>query len=341
MKRLIKFILWPASVIFYIVVFVRNFLFDKQILKSVSPKVPSIGIGNITVGGTGKTPMVMWLIEELQAVFKICMISRGYGRHSKGLLEVDINVSAQMAGDEPLLVKTTFPKTRVIVSESRTKVLDLINSERSQPDILIFDDVFQHRHVKPALLVLLCDFNRPIQNDSILPMGRLREPISAIKRARIIIITKCPSDLSENEALKIKHSLKTNSSQKVLFATQEYGKPMPVGSINTKNTPLNFYAFSGIASPAVFETAAKQKLNITGTSRYKDHSEYSLNDLSSLVFKAKQTHAEALLTTTKDAIKIKSILNHSSLDCWTLPVKPLFLFDGEAIFLSAVREILL
>lgn len=323
------------------VVEIRNFLFDKKILKSVTPKIPSIGIGNITVGGTGKTPMVMWLIEELHAVFKICVISRGYGRNTKGLLEVEVNSPAKMVGDEPLLIKSTFPKTRVIVSEKRLKAVNMIDNERSQPDLLIFDDAFQHRYVKPSMMVLLCDYNRPVSRDFVLPAGRLREPLSGISRAQIIIITKCPEDLSEKEAQKILSTFKTNTNQKVLFTTQVYGKPMPVGTVNSKNVPLNFYAFSGIASPSGFESAAKSKLKITGSIRYKDHSEFTLNDLSSIVFKAKQTHAEALLTTTKDAIKIRSILTHSSLDCWTLPVKPMFLFDGESTFLSAVREILL
>ena len=198
---MLKIFLYPLSALYGIVIFVRNLLYDWDILKSKEFDVPVISVGNITVGGTGKTPHVEHLIGLLREKFDVVTLSRGYKRKTSGFRIVEVLSKASEVGDEPLQIKGKFPDTTVAVSESRVKgvgnILGLAGEK--SPDVIILDDAFQHRKIYRGINILLIDYNRPVTADKLLPVGRLRESAGQIRRANIIIFTKCP----ENEVTPI------------------------------------------------------------------------------------------------------------------------------------------
>ena len=189
----------PLSWLYGIGVKLRNWCFEAGILKSRSFDVPVISVGNITVGGTGKTPHVEYLIELLQQKFHVAVLSRGYKRKSKGFIKADANSSVHDIGDEPFQMKQKYPGITVAVDKDRCHGIDLLTSNDKHLDAILLDDAFQHRYVKPGINILLVDYHRLIIYDKLLPAGRLREPLSGKNRADIVIVTKCPKDLKPME----------------------------------------------------------------------------------------------------------------------------------------------
>ena len=188
-----KFFLYIFSLVYGMVVNIRNTLFNLNILRAREFEVPVISVGNITVGGTGKTPHTEHLIALLSKKFDIAVLSRGYKRKSKGFLVVETDSFIRQSGDEPLQIKRKFPGIMVAVDENRVRGIEkILEISEKRPDVIILDDAFQHRYVTPSINILLIDFTRMITEDDMLPYGRLREPASNRDRANIIIVTKCP-----------------------------------------------------------------------------------------------------------------------------------------------------
>ena len=211
----------------------RNRLFDRNLIKSHNPSIPTICIGNITVGGTGKTPHTEYLIKLLKDKYKTTVLSRGYGRKSKGYILADCDTPASRIGDEPYQIKTKFKEINVAVCEKRVFGIERIISDSGETEIILLDDAFQHRHVKAGLNVLLIDSSRPIWQDCILPFGRMRESANGIKRADIVIITKCEK-LTEKQKEFCTSYIKEINDIPVFFSFMQYGELYPLFECSSK-----------------------------------------------------------------------------------------------------------
>ena len=217
-----RFLLLPLYLVYGLIISIRNILFDWKILKSKKYDLPIICVGNISVGGTGKTPHIEYLINLLSEK-NITILSRGYGRVSKDEKLVTIDSNYLDVGDEPLQIKQKFPQTNVIVSKNRRRGMEEILKKHPSTDIVLMDDGFQHRWVEKGLNIILNNYSRPIYSDYLMPIGRLRESISSIKRANIIITTKCPN-INEKEKKYITKKLTLSNKQKIYFSSVKYGK---------------------------------------------------------------------------------------------------------------------
>ena len=222
--------LLPLSWFYGLGVGFRNLLFEMGILKSRSFNVPVISVGNITVGGTGKTPHVEYLIRLMKDRAKVAVLSRGYKRKSHGFVLASKNTTVNDIGDEPYQMKTKFPDITVAVDRKRTRGIDKLTSgeQVKDTDVILLDDAFQHRYVKPGINILLVDYHRLIIYDALLPAGRLREPVKSKDRADIVIVTKCPKDLKPMEFRVITKAMKLYPYQQLFFSTHEFESLRPV-----------------------------------------------------------------------------------------------------------------
>ncbi len=205
--------LLPLSWIYGLAVRIRNLLFDIGVLKSRAFATPVIAVGNITVGGTGKTPHVEYIVSLLKDEFNVAVLSRGYKRKSKGYVLADKNCTSAAIGDEPYQMYSKFPDILVAVDKNRCHGIDTLCAEKPDTDVVVLDDAFQHRYVRPGINILLVDYNRMIVHDKLLPAGRLREPQSGKKRADIVIVTNCPADLLPRDHRVIQKTTNLNPFQ--------------------------------------------------------------------------------------------------------------------------------
>ena len=231
---------------------IRNYLFDKGIRKSQEFQLPVISIGNITVGGTGKTPHAEYTATLLKDRYKTAVLSRGYGRHTKGFFMSDAHSDSGLIGDEPLQIKRRFPDLEVAVCSDRAEGIKRL-IEMCSPQVVILDDAFQHRRIKPSLNILLVNWHRNILDDAMLPAGYLRESVKGRARADIIIVTKCPENLDGQSMADLTSRLKVNPGQQVYFTTPHYNRPYLIDNagqpLDLPDVPI--LAVTGIASPAL------------------------------------------------------------------------------------------
>lgn len=293
---------------YYAILRLRHFLYDRGFLHSRRTGIPSIGIGNITVGGTGKTPHCEMLLSLLSGKYRTAVISRGYGRRSRGLREVMPDDSATVAGDEPLQMKRKFPGARVIVSESREKAVEMLRKE-GKTDLIVFDDVFQHRSIIPDVSVLLVDYNRPYYKDSLLPFGRLRDIPYAARRADMFIVTKIPSEYIPDDSESSEFSGRLKCGDRPLFFSRiKYLDPKPVFPDDCE--PRYRYSkscitFSAIANDSLLRYELGERYREVGHLKFRDHRFLSRKDIASITSKADR-HVEAVIfTTEKDAVRME------------------------------------
>ncbi|MDO8927442.1 MAG: tetraacyldisaccharide 4'-kinase, partial [Bacteroidota bacterium] len=234
-----KLLLYPLSAVYGLIVSMRNFMYDYKLFKSTEFEIPVISIGNITVGGTGKTPHTEYLVNLLQKQFQVTTISRGYKRKTKGYQEVEVDSLASNVGDEPLQIKTKFSDIQVIVDESRVHAIEKIQKQDAAklPDIILLDDAFQHRSVSAGINILLIDFNRPIDKDQLMPVGRLREAKWEMRRANVIIYTKCPQEINAITRRIIMNEVNLRPYQNLFFTTMVYEPLTPVFPEDAIPTP--------------------------------------------------------------------------------------------------------
>jgi tetraacyldisaccharide 4'-kinase len=262
-------------------------------------------------------------------------LSRGYGRKTKGFIEVATNNAAQDVGDEPLQIKQKFPNLTVCVDEKRVHGAQQLLSLPNPPQVIILDDAYQHRYIKPSTNILLVDFNRPIFNDMVFPAGRLREPAFGKNRAHCIVVSKCPNGFTQAQADTFLQKLKPSSHQSVFFTTFSYGKTVNIhtkttGTINElKNKEI--LVITGIAKPKpLYDYLKENKLSFT-TKSYPDHYQFAEKDLGEwLAFL--QNHNTALLTTEKDAVRLQNFPSLKPFPIYYIPIKVQFLFNGEKEF---------
>ena len=304
MKNL-KFLLYPLSVLYSIYTSFRNLLFDLGLIDSIEYKIPTIGIGNLSTGGTGKSIIVDYLIEKFKKNKKITTLSRGYNRKTKGFVQASESSDAYEIGDEPFQFFSKHPEINVVVCEDRRKGMNIILKNLSDTELCIWDDVFQHRFVKPGLMILSTTFQYPFYKDEILPMGNLRENKDSSKRADIIIVTKCPIDMQINDKETIIESLNPLANQKVFFSTLTYKQKIK-SDIDQINIDIlsesDFILVTGIADSSYLVEFLKSKAFNFKHLKYSDH--YNFNKLS--IDKIRNiSSGKRILTTEKDFGRLK------------------------------------
>ncbi len=343
-----RFLLYPFSQIYGLIVSVRNTFFNMGILKSKYFNFPVISIGNITVGGTGKTPHVEYLASLLQKEFKVSVLSRGYKRKSKGMLIATSNPLTSEIGDEPAQIKYKFPDIEVAVNASKVKGVEFL-IERGN-DLVILDDAYQHRYITPGLSILLVDFNRRIDNSYLLPFGNLRENASEIKRADIVIVSKTPLDIKPIDRRLIIEQLKPLPYQELFFTGFRYGK---ISSVYDKNlfVPEDFYLSHEIYTILVVTGIAYSRPfidYIRGFSvdiielEFPDHSSYTKFRLNKIVktFEEIRNDNKIILTTEKDAVKLRELHEINELltqNIYFIPIE-VVLIDREIEFTNKIIE---
>ncbi len=319
----------PFSWLYGVVVYVRNFLFDCGLLKSQSYDMPIISVGNITVGGTGKTPLTEYLIRLLSLKHQVGVVSRGYKRQTKGYVFATSNTRMSEIGDEPFQIKHKYPHIHVAVDEKRRHAIEQLCQPDVFPatDVILMDDGFQHRYVQPGINILLMDYNRLPYNDYLLPAGRLREPNSSCRRADIVIVNKCPSDITPTEEHGIERSLNLQPWQKLFYSSYEYKNLLPMrkyleslsGEVSDytlshpqeiplpdlKANKYNVVLLTGIASPAQMENDVRQFCQFTSV-RFEDHHNFSKKDIDLIAGKIRNADNgnTIVMTTEKDATRL-------------------------------------
>lgn len=307
----------PFSLLYGVVTFLRNLAFDLGILKSKSYNIPIISIGNITVGGTGKTPQTEYLVHLLQNSFKVAVLSRGYKRNTKGFVLAKKKSTPLDIGDEPFQIYSKFRKTSVAVCEKRSVGVESLLKMNKKPDVILLDDAYQHRYVNPGLSILLIDFNRPIFNDFLLPAGNLREGFSNKKRADIIVVTKCSNDLPKDDVEIWRRKLKLHSRQSLFFSTIVYNEPVQMFNKDLKEIPIKILKnekikvllLTGIAQPQTLVNWLNDN-KITHTLKsFPDHHNFEKEDIQKIKkeFKKLKGRKKIILTTEKDAMRLKFV----------------------------------
>jgi tetraacyldisaccharide 4'-kinase len=297
-------LLYPFSLIYQLITSIRNTLFDKGIISTTKPTSFSIGVGNITAGGTGKTPFVDYLIHKL-GFYSIAVLSRGYGRKSKGFFEINNASSPNEVGDEPLMLfNINKKKARFYVHENRVEGYKKITEIQEKLELLVLDDVFQHRYIQPDFMILLCDYNRPFYDDKVFPSGYLRESPKGAKRADVIIITKCPINLSGSEKLKIIKRISEYSTKPIFFSNFVNNKPKNCkNKILKNNSKINVVC--GLANNDLFISSLAKNFKIQKVFKFKDHHPYRAEDLNEILLESSN---KIIVTTQKDYVKIDKII---------------------------------
>ena len=284
----------------------RHWMFDCKLIKSQNFKTPIICVGNITVGGTGKTPTAEMIVGYMKQYYNVAVLSRGYGRRTKGYLEVKTTSSYRDVGDEPLQIKLKYPDALVVVCEKRTEAIHRIEAEHPEINLIVMDDGFQHRYVEPRINVVIVDSTRPYYEDDYLPAGTLRDKPESLDRAHYFIVTKCPVDMSPLDQRVWRMNLHKIAYQRVYF-TRVIPTP-PVAQFPTQNV-LNegdeVIVMSVIGNPKAFISDVKRNYNVVGTITFPDHHVYSVSDIERIVAKLEKHPKAMLLTTEKDTVKLR------------------------------------
>ena len=337
----------PASWLYGVAVWLRNLLFDVGILKSEEFAIPTICVGNITAGGTGKTPHTEYLLRLLLPRHSVAVVSRGYKRKSKGLVVADAHTSMAEMGDEPWQMLHKYPEAQVVVDADRRRALHYLQDEAPQrPDVVLLDDAFQHRYVQASLNIVLTDYHRLVSDDCLLPAGRLREPLSALYRAQIIVVTKCPRNLKPMDFRVLKKALNLRPFQRIFYSTYRYGSIYRLfdsdsatqeTSQSVLDAETHVLLLTGIATPRqmMMDLAATTR-HITPLS-FADHHDFSDTDVEDIesAFTALQGNKRIVLTTEKDAARLRQVSHFSPIlkrHLYVLPIEVEFLRDEGAAF---------
>lgn len=339
--------LYPVSFLYGIGVSVRNKLFDWGVLQSRSFDIPVISVGNITVGGTGKTPHTEYLIKLLGRNYKVAVLSRGYKRTSKGFLLAEANMTAGMIGDEPYQIRQKFPDIYMAVDKDRCHGIDQLCREEIAPgtEIILLDDAYQHRYVQPGINILLVDYYRLICNDALLPAGRLRESAKQKNRANIVIVTKCPAHIKPMDYRVISKQLNLYPYQKLFFTSFKYKELVPVFNIEgvASRSLINLgkdehiLLLTGIASPKQMIQDMEDYTSHIEPYTFGDHHNFTKTEMEELKkrFDKMKSEKKIIVTTEKDAARL---IDHPHLDeslkkyIYALPVEACFLQNQEDSF---------
>jgi len=307
LNEMLKFLLAPASWLYKMAVLFRHQLFDWGILHSERFDIPIICIGNITVGGTGKTPLAEMIVGYMSQSHRVALLSRGYGRRTKGYREVAVTDRYRDVGDEPLQIKRKFPDILVAVCERRAEGVRRICADHPEVDLIVMDDGFQHRYVEAKINVVLIDATRPVQDDRMLPLGTLRDVPSQLHRANYFIVTKCPEEMNALDRRIMRKVLLEAAYQSIYFTRMEAFRPQPVfddAPAGGFDPGTEVVLMSGIGNPAQFARTAGELYRVVGELRFDDHHVYRVKDLRLLQRELAQHPGAMVLLTEKDAVKL-------------------------------------
>ncbi len=298
----------PFSLLYGAAVAIRHKLFDWKILRSEEYDIPIVCIGNLTVGGTGKTPLTDMLAGHFKMTHNVAVLSRGYKRRTKGYFEAEIGTSFLDTGDEPKLIKQRHPDIVVAVCEKRRDGISEIRRRHPEVNMIILDDGFQHRYVEPWVNVVLIDYTRPIYRDHLLPWGNLRDTVGQLHRARYVIMTKCPPDMSPIDRRIVRKSLKLYPYQSLFFTSMECGNAVPLFRNSMTEIPANgksVIAMSGIGNPKSFCDSLEKRYAVEDEIVFPDHHPYRRRDLALMEqVLGKSPEGTVIITTEKDAVKL-------------------------------------
>lgn len=348
-RILVKILLAPFALLYGLGVSIRDFLYRNDLLKGVEFNLPVISVGNLSVGGAGKTPHIEYLIRLLKDYLEVATLSRGYSRKTKGFLTVQAEMTAEQVGDEPLQFKRKFPDVNVTVSESRTFAIPKIMMDRPGTQVVLLDDAFQHRSIKPGLNILLTEFSRPFTRDFLLPSGRLREWRSAYRRADIIVVSKCPPVVTEEERQAMIEEINPLPQQRVYFSYYAYGQPYYI--LNNRyrlnlHEELDVLLISAIAGTDYLLEYLEEQAGSVRVLEYEDHHYFTKHDVANLqdTFERLESDRKVILTTEKDAMRLqlhKQFIGEQRLPIFALPVSVRFHFGEAEQFDQDIKDFLL
>ena len=340
---MVRILLFPFAILYDLVTRLRNYLYDRDLKPSIKFDIPVICVGNLTAGGTGKTPMIEHLIRLLDPLHRLATLSRGYGRKTSGFRIASASDTASTIGDEPFQVFKKYSDTvTVAVGEDRAFAIPNILQEKENVQVILLDDGFQHRRVKPSFSILLSDYHRPFYRDLLLPAGRLRESRAGAARADVIIITKCPPEITDDRMMAIEKSIRRYADKPVFFAKIHYGEPVPFGK-QSGSLADQVVLVTGIANSKPLKDYVAQSFNVIRHIDRADHYVYRASDLAELSAIAKENPRVCFLTTEKDMVKLDTPEFSGSirqLPFFYLPIETEFIKNGEdfdAMVLNAVK----
>jgi tetraacyldisaccharide 4'-kinase len=348
-NRLVQLLLLPITLLYGLGVGIRDFLYKQGMLKGGEFDVPIIAVGNLSVGGAGKSPHIEYLIRFLKEYLNVATISRGYKRKTKGYLTVQARNTAEQVGDEPLQFKRKFPDIFVTVAESRTFAVPRIVMQNPEVQVILLDDAFQHRSIKPGLNILLTEFHHPFTQDYLLPSGRLREWRSAYKRADIIIVSKCPSQITEEDRARFKEEIKPLSYQQLFFSYYQYQRPFYMFNrqyvVNFEDD-IEVLLICAIARTEYLTDYLNSQVGHVQIMEYEDHHYFTEYDLGQLKkhFNLMEGQKKIIVTTEKDAMRLelhRKLILENKLRMFVLPIGVVFHFEEGEQFQEEVKEFLL
>lgn len=339
--RPIRMLLFPFSLIYGLLVFLRNKMYNANVFSSTSFNLPVICVGNLSVGGTGKSPMVELLARNLRGKYKIALLSRGYKRKTKGYALANERSTALEIGDEPMQFHVKFPDVTVAVGEERLVAIPQLLQDRPGTQAIILDDAFQHRAVKAGLNILLTDYNNLYTRDWFLPTGDLRDEPGSARRAGIIVVTKCPPDLSQEDREAIIKEIRPQNGQRVFFATLRYDQPYHIIYKDHREITIDdeVLLVTGIANPRSLKNYLQEYSKTYYEVSYSDHHIFTIDDLRDIKKRFGQINAEKkiIITTEKDAVRlVKFEQQLHDLPFYVLPIGHHFLFNEAQSFIEII-----
>lgn len=295
-------LLLPFVPFYWIATSIRNSLFDLGVLRSKSFPIPIICVGNISAGGTGKTPHTEWILDQFSDKYRMAVLSRGYGRKTKGYIEASAQSTAREIGDEPLQIAQRFPNVKVVVCEDRVSGINQLLKGKKAPDVIVLDDAFQHRYVHAGLNWVLTPFNDLFTKDFLLPAGNLREDVRALERADIITVTKCPHKLNQEEREVLRKEIKPTDVHTLSTSRMTY---LPLTNpLNEKvETPKSALVITGIATPEHLIHHLMDSGIDVHSLRFKDHKDYTHSDAQRIVNAFENNEVDCIITTRKDFVR--------------------------------------
>jgi tetraacyldisaccharide 4'-kinase len=346
MLKSFRYLLFPVSLIYGGVVWLRNWLFDKKVLKSSSFNFPIICVGNLAVGGTGKTPMVEYLLRLLKKDYKVATLSRGYKRKTKGFAIANEKTTALEIGDEPMQFHKKFPDVTVAVGEERLVAIPQLLHDSPDTEVIILDDAFQHRYVNAGLNILLTEYKNLFTRDLMIPAGDLRDVKTSKKRADIIVVTKCKADITEADKNNIIKEIKPNGLQKVFFTTITYANLYHLFSKqNLSLTPeTDVLLVCGIANPTPIKEYLTKHVHMYDMLKFGDHHIFDSDDLAEIQKHFEKINAtqKIILTTEKDGVRLhKFEAELKDYPIYVLPIEHTFMFNQEEEFNKIIKEFIL
>ena len=344
-RRTISWVFFPFTMWYGVGVGLRNMMFNMGLKKQEAPSVTTIGVGNICAGGSGKTPHVEYLLRLLSDTHRTAFLSRGYRRSTSGFQLDDGTHNAAKLGDEPAMVASKFPNVQVAVCEKRLQGVQKLMSSENAPELIVLDDAYQHRYIKPTINILLTEYSRPFYEDHIMPYGNLRESRKARFRANIVVVTKSPENLNPVERHNIVNQLDLEPYQKVFFSYIHYLDPLPLmgGTPVPLDTLDAALVVTGIANPEPMQQYVSQHCK-TETNRYADHHSFSNSDLKHIRKQFDQLGGDrkVIIITEKDAARLRLLADKDAmagLPIYYLPIEVRIHPNKEYDFDETIQKI--